>query len=377
VPGCTEAEDAEMLSISRHDKRAPADQACAKQGCDGDIVAIFAEWEAIAGIRDEMRRKAAVARVAGEARTIAQILMAAPAIGTFAAGVTEPGNADAFAYSERGHIGAECIHPADHLMAGNNWIGNAGQFSINDMQISPAYTAGTHLDPHFAGPGQRIFPWLKPQRRARRRQDHGVHLVRCPHANVSTLHRPTRPNLIRIKSAPIPPRYCAHTSTAFNQEAHMNTKSVIPVGTQRAITRRETNPFSLLQQEIDRLFEGVSRSIPGLATTTMPSMDISETDKMIEITAELPGLEKKDVELNVTENLLTIRGEKKNEREEKNKDYHLVERSYGAFSRSVELPSGVKVEDISAEIANGVLKVTVQKPAPKQTKQIEIKTAAA
>jgi hypothetical protein len=59
------------------------------------------------------------------------------------------------------------------------------------------------------------------------------------------------------------------------------------------------------------------------------------------------------------------------------KDYHLVERSYGSFSRSVELPSGVKVEDISAEIANGVLKVTVQKPAPKQTKQIEIKTAAA
>jgi HSP20 family protein len=157
----------------------------------------------------------------------------------------------------------------------------------------------------------------------------------------------------------------------------MDTKPVVPVGTQRAITRRDTNPFSFLQQEIDRLFEGVTRNIPGLATTTMPSMDISETDKAIEITAELPGLEKKDVELNVAENLLTIRGEKKNEREEKNKDYHLVERSYGSFSRSVELPAGVKVEDISAEIANGVLKVTVQKPAPKQTKQIEIKTAAA
>ena len=157
----------------------------------------------------------------------------------------------------------------------------------------------------------------------------------------------------------------------------MDTKSVVPVGTQRAITRRDTNPFSFLQQEIDRLFEGVTRNIPGLATTTMPSMDISETDKAIEITAELPGLEKKDVELNMAENVLTVRGEKKNEREEKNKDYHLVERSYGAFSRSVELPAGVKVEDISAEIANGVLKVTVQKPAPKQTKQIEIKSAAA
>ena len=156
----------------------------------------------------------------------------------------------------------------------------------------------------------------------------------------------------------------------------MNARSVIPVGTQRAVTRRETNPFSLLQQEIDRLFEGVTRNFPGLAATTMPSMDISETDKLIEITAELPGLEKKDVELNVADNLLTIRGEKKNEREEKNKDYHLVERSYGSFSRSVELPPGLKVEDILAEIANGVLKVTVPKPAPKQTKQIEFKSAA-
>lgn len=156
----------------------------------------------------------------------------------------------------------------------------------------------------------------------------------------------------------------------------MTTKSVIPVGTQRAVASRETNPFALLQQEIDRLFEGVTRNFPGFRSTTMPSMDISETDKAIEITAELPGLEKKDVVLNVADNLLTIRGEKKNEREEKDKDYHLIERSYGSFSRSVELPAGVKVEDITAEIANGVLKVTVPKPAPKQAKQIDIKTAA-
>jgi len=71
-------------------------------------------------------------------------------------------------------------------------------------------------------------------------------------------------------------------------------------------------------------------------------MDVSETDKVMEITAELPGLEKKDVELNITDNL--IRGEKKGEREEKNKDYHLVERSFGSFARSVELPAGVKPE---------------------------------
>jgi len=92
--------------------------------------------------------------------------------------------------------------------------------------------------------------------------------------------------------------------------------------------------------------------------------------------AELPGLEKKDVELNLVNNLLTIRGEKKNQREEKNKDYHLLERSFGSFSRAVELPQGVDPEDISAEIANGVLKVTVKKPAPKQSRQIEIKSAS-
>jgi HSP20 family protein len=99
------------------------------------------------------------------------------------------------------------------------------------------------------------------------------------------------------------------------------TKSMVPVSTDRTIARRETNPFSFLQQEIDRLFDGFGRNFPAFATTgtTLPSMDVSETDKAIEIVAELPGLEKKDVELNLTENLLTIRGEKKNEREEKNR----------------------------------------------------------
>lgn len=158
----------------------------------------------------------------------------------------------------------------------------------------------------------------------------------------------------------------------------MTKQSLIPVGTERAVTRREANPFTFLQHEIDRLFDGFARNFPSFnaATATLPSMDVSETDKIMEITAELPGLEKKDVELNITDNLLTIRGEKKSEREEKNKNYHLVERSFGSFARSVELPAGVKPEDITAEIAKGVLKVTVQKPAPKQSKQIDIKTAA-
>ncbi|WP_076861416.1 Hsp20/alpha crystallin family protein [Bradyrhizobium mercantei] len=152
----------------------------------------------------------------------------------------------------------------------------------------------------------------------------------------------------------------------------------IPVRTERAMMRREDNPFTFLQQEIDRLFDGFGRSFPAFAPpqAMMPRMDVSETDKTIEISAELPGLETKDVQLSLADNTLTIRGEKKSEREEQDKDYHLIERSFGAFSRSVALPEGVKAEDVSAEIAKGVLKVTVKKPAPKQSRQIDIKTAA-
>lgn len=156
----------------------------------------------------------------------------------------------------------------------------------------------------------------------------------------------------------------------------MTANSLIPVGTQRTVSRREANPFSYLQQEIDRLFDDVTRNMPGFSTAGMPSMDVSETEKAVEISVELPGLERKDIDLNVSDNLLTIRGEKKSEREEKNVAYHLVERSYGSFSRSVALPAGVKADDITAEIANGVLKISVPKPAPQQTRQIDIKTAA-
>jgi hypothetical protein len=80
--------------------------------------------------------------------------------------------------------------------------------------------------------------------------------------------------------------------------------------------------------------------------------------------------------VNVADNVLTIRGEKKAEKEEKGKNYQLVERSYGAFARTVELPDGVDPDAIKASIAKGVLKVTVPKPAPAKAKKVEIKTAA-
>ena len=158
----------------------------------------------------------------------------------------------------------------------------------------------------------------------------------------------------------------------------MNLKSLIPIGRDRDVARGD-NPFFSLQRQIERLFDDFTRGFPTLGNGKMellPSMDVTETDKEIEITAELPGLEEKDVQINVADNLLTIRGEKQAEREEKDKNYRLVERSYGSFERTLELPKGVDADAIKANIAKGVLTVTVPKPVPAQAKKIEVKAAA-
>jgi len=156
----------------------------------------------------------------------------------------------------------------------------------------------------------------------------------------------------------------------------MNLKSLIPVGRDRS-KPGEVSPFGALHREIDRLFDDFSRGFPSFGSTDLvPRMDVYETDKEIELTAELPGLEEKDVEINVSDGLLTIRGEKKSEKEEKDKHYRLVERNYGSFSRTIELPSGVDPDKIQATIAKGVLKVSIPKPPMKDAKKIEVKTAA-
>ena len=159
----------------------------------------------------------------------------------------------------------------------------------------------------------------------------------------------------------------------------MNLRSLIPVGRDRSVARSD-NPFMSLQREIDRLFDNFTQGFPALSTggaaELLPNLDVTETDKQIEITAELPGLEEKDVQVNLADNVLTIRGEKKAEKEEKDKIYRLVERSYGSFVRSLELPEGVNAGAIKASIDKGVLKVTVPKPATVQVKKIDVKAAA-
>jgi HSP20 family protein len=159
----------------------------------------------------------------------------------------------------------------------------------------------------------------------------------------------------------------------------MNLRSLIPIGRGRDVARRtSTDPFTALQREIDRLFDDFGRgwsAFGGTAELT-PSIDVTETDKEIEITAELPGLQEKDVQVQVADDILTIKGEKKAEKEEKDKNYRMFERSYGSFSRTLELPAGVDPDKIQASISNGVLKVTVPKPAPAQVRKVDVKSAA-
>ncbi|HEY2183477.1 MAG TPA: Hsp20/alpha crystallin family protein [Xanthobacteraceae bacterium] len=155
----------------------------------------------------------------------------------------------------------------------------------------------------------------------------------------------------------------------------MNLRSLIPLGREHSLTRL-ADPLISFQREIDRLFDEFTREWPGLGRTQelTPRMDVAETENEVELTAELPGLEEKDVEVKVVDNVLTITGEKKAEREEKEKNYRMFERSYGSFSRRLELPSGVNPDDIKASLANGVLKVTIPKPAPAQVKKVEVKS---
>jgi HSP20 family protein len=158
----------------------------------------------------------------------------------------------------------------------------------------------------------------------------------------------------------------------------MNLKSLIPVGRDRGVALSGGNPFSSLQREVDRLFGDFARGFPTFdfgsgGRGVVPSIDISETDTEIQIAAELPGIEEKDIQIDVSGNMLTIRGEKKSETETKDKSYHLVERSYGSFSRSLELPAGVNTDAIAAKMEKGVLTVTVPKPPQAQSKRVEIK----
>jgi HSP20 family protein len=112
----------------------------------------------------------------------------------------------------------------------------------------------------------------------------------------------------------------------------------------------------------------------GEMLTWAPRVDIAETDKEIQVKADLPGVDAKDVEISVSDGSLVLRGEKKEEREEKKKDYHRVERFEGRFYREIPLPSGTDPDKISATSSKGVVTVSIPKAAQAQAKKITVKT---
>ena len=135
--------------------------------------------------------------------------------------------------------------------------------------------------------------------------------------------------------------------------------------------QREEHPFLTLQQEMNRLFDDffggrVLEPFGALGEgwdVFSPQVDVVETDKEIRVSAELPGLDDKDVEVSLSRDVLTISGEKKQEKREKGRDYYRAERSYGSFRRSIPLPAEVDADKVDAVFNKGVLTITLPKKA--------------
>lgn len=110
------------------------------------------------------------------------------------------------------------------------------------------------------------------------------------------------------------------------------------------------------------------------AGQVVPAADVSETDKTIEVKMDLPGIQAADIDVQVNGNLLTVSGERKEEKEEKGKTYHRIERRYGKFSRSTTLPAAVKEDKVDAQYRDGVLTITMEKTDEAKSRKIKVKT---
>ncbi len=168
--------------------------------------------------------------------------------------------------------------------------------------------------------------------------------------------------------------------------------AVTPVEVKKTPAPRAAgDPWQSFRGEFDRLFDRFAGfGMPSMRrmfdiapaadagfSVNVPCVDVSEDDKAYKISAELPGLEEKDVEVSLTGDVLTLKGEKRQEKEEKNKNWYVSERAYGSFQRAFELPQGIDRDKIAADFAKGVLTITLPKSAEaqKQQKKIDVKAA--
>lgn len=169
----------------------------------------------------------------------------------------------------------------------------------------------------------------------------------------------------------------------------MSVRDLIPWGRSNGnqvpsiFSDRERDPFLSLHREVNRLFDDVFRgfgsNLPSLSGASAfrggwPSVEISDGEKEIKVTAEVPGLEEKDIEVLLDDGVLTLKGEKRSETEDKDKQFS--ERFYGRFERRIPLGTEVKDEQVDARFKNGVLTVTLPKSekAQSQVKRIAIKS---
>lgn len=163
---------------------------------------------------------------------------------------------------------------------------------------------------------------------------------------------------------------------AFGELIPWKKKGHLPVRYERG-----SDPFASLQREMNRVFEEFHHGFMDLAPFTgpeawMPRVNVAESDKGICVTAELPGLSEKEVEVALSKDTLTIKGNKTEEKEEKGRNYYRMERSFGSFHRDIPLPCEVEAEKIDAKFKNGILTVNLpkSKAAQKDVKKIAVKS---
>ncbi|HBA85212.1 MAG TPA: molecular chaperone [Verrucomicrobia bacterium] len=153
------------------------------------------------------------------------------------------------------------------------------------------------------------------------------------------------------------------------------------------LTPRTAHPVETLHRQMNQLFDEFFRDFGSLQgsgfwsgeraeSVLSPQFDVSETDDEVSITAELPGMDEKDIEVLFDDNVLTVKGEKKQEHEEKNKNYFMSERLFGQFQRVITLPAGINVDKVKAQFKKGVLSIVIPKVAQPhaERKKIEVKT---
>jgi HSP20 family protein len=164
----------------------------------------------------------------------------------------------------------------------------------------------------------------------------------------------------------------------------MTTKKLTPQtkGNRSSLTTRKGEyPFVSFLEEMDRMIGDFFRDFDRVALPEKPGIfnpkvDVLDTDKEVTVMVELPGLSENDIELSLTRDVLTIKGEKKTEKEDKGKGHYHMERSYGAFSRTIPLPAEVNGNKVDAKFKKGILTVTLPKTEKtiQQTKRVQVKT---